>query len=143
MRVIRSVLKVIAGSVLSLAVSGGAAAATDESYPIAVLRGLNKITARVTTMVVPVGETVNFGTLRIKCDVCQKHPPEESPESAAFLEIVEERSGQAPEKVFSGWMFASSPGLSSLQHPIYDVWVLDCVNNTPSADSSASPGGSP
>ena len=59
---------------------------------------------------------------------CDKRPPEETPESASFLEIYEQREGQSPVQIFAGWMFASSPGLNALEHPVYDVWVLDCKN---------------
>lgn len=124
---------------LVCAASPGAA----ESYPVAVLQALDKVTARVTTLQAPVGQTVRFGTLAIKAAVCEKHPPEETPESAAFLDIVEQRAEQAPVDVFRGWMFASSPGLSPMQHPVYDLWMVDCVSSSPSAEPRASPGGSP
>lgn len=107
------------------------------------LQGLDKVTARVTTLQAPVGETVRFGTLEIRAAVCEKRPPEETPESAAFLDIVERRAERAPVDVFRGWMFASSPGLSPMQHPVYDLWMVDCVNSSPSAEPRASPGGSP
>ncbi|HZT18587.1 MAG TPA: DUF2155 domain-containing protein [Dongiaceae bacterium] len=93
-----------------------------------VLRGLDKITAHVSTFEAPVGQTVSFGALRITARACDKHPPEETPESAAFLEVVEARPGESPRQLFSGWMFASSPALSAMDNPIYDLWVLDCKN---------------
>lgn len=91
-----------------------------------VLRAMDKITARVSTVTVPVGDTVAFGSLQITVRACDKRPPEETPEAAAFLEVVEERPGEAPQSRFNGWMFASSPALSALEHPVYDLWVLDC-----------------
>ena len=75
-----------------------------------------------------VGETVRFGTLEIIARACDKRPPEEPPESAAFLDVWELRRGEPPTSVFRGWMYASSPALSALEHPVYDVWVLDCRN---------------
>ena len=96
-----------------------------------VLQGLDKITARVSTIKVPVGGTVTFGALQITARACDKHPPEETPEAAAFLEVIENKPDEAPVKRFSGWMFASSPALSGLEHPIYDLVVLDCVNEGP------------
>lgn len=93
-----------------------------------VLRAMDKITARVSTVTVPVGDTVVFGSLQITARACDKRPPEETPEASAFLEIVEERPGEAPQQRFNGWMFASSPALSALEHPVYDIWVLDCTN---------------
>ena len=100
------------------------------------LQALDKVTARVTTLEVTLGQPVRFGTLEIVARRCYKRPPEESPESAAFLEIREIRAGEAPQQLFTGWMFASSPALSALEHPVYDVWVKDCLN-VKSADDSA------
>lgn len=93
----------------------------------AVLQGLDKITARISTINVAVGQTVAFGSLQITLKACDKHPPEETPESAAFLQVVEQKPGEAPVTRFSGWMFASSPALSAMEHPVYDLWVLDCT----------------
>jgi hypothetical protein len=92
----------------------------------AVLQGLDKITARVSAFKAPLGQAVRFGTLEILARACDKRPPEEPPESAAYLEIRELRPGEQPARIFAGWMFASSPALSALEHPVYDVWVVDC-----------------
>jgi hypothetical protein len=94
--------------------------------PVALLQGLDKITARVSKFETPVGTPVRFGTLSIRVRDCEKNPPEETPESAAFLEIDEVRPGEVNLRLFSGWMFASSPALSALEHPVYDVNLLDC-----------------
>jgi len=98
---------------------------------------LDKITAHVSTFTAPIDQTVNFGALQITARSCDKRPPEEVPESAAFLEVVEARPGEAPQKLFSGWMFASTPALSAMENPIYDLWVLDCTNdaNVPAGTS--------
>lgn len=104
-----------------------------------VLRAMDKITARVSTVTVPVGDTVAFGSLAITVRACDKRPPEETPEAAAFLEVVEERPGEAPQSRFNGWMFASSPALSALEHPVYDLWVLDCADSAGGAPSDAPP----
>src|SRR5690606_27034783 len=93
-----------------------------------VLRALDKISGRVTTLEVQVGKTANFGTLQITPWHCDEAPPEERLESAAFLEIVELRQDEDPEPRFTGWMMASSPSLSALEHPVYDLWVIDCKN---------------
>ena len=100
------------------------------------LQGLDKITARVSQIKVPVGGTVTFGALQITARACDKHPPEEAPEAAAFLEVVEVKPDEKPVLRFSGWMFASSPALSALDHPVYDVGVLDCRIETTSTGSS-------
>jgi hypothetical protein len=109
-----------------MAAAGPPAWATPMKF--VVLRGLDKITAHISTFDVPIGQTVKFGALQITARSCDKRPPEEVPESAAFLEIVEAREGETPQRLFSGWMFASSPALSALENPIYDLWVLDCKN---------------
>ncbi len=95
--------------------------------PGATLRGLDKITARTSTFDIRLGETRAFGGLRVTLRTCKQNPPEEPPESAAFLDIVEVKPGEPEASVFSGWMFASSPALSAMEHPVYDVWVLGCA----------------
>ena len=104
--------------------------------PVAVLQGLDKITARVSEIVAPVGKTVAFGTLQITVRDCKKNPPEDRPEDAAFLQIDEVRPGEDNVRRFSGWMFAQSPALSSLEHPVYDVILLDCKGAATNASGS-------
>jgi hypothetical protein len=113
---------------LTLAASFGALAAPAAAIPgdIAVLQGLDKITARVSTFEAPLGQPVRFGSLEIVARACDKKPPEETPESTAFLEIVDVRPDSPSVALFKGWMFASSPAISALEHPVYDVWVIDC-----------------
>jgi hypothetical protein len=94
--------------------------------PVALLQGLDKITARISKFEAPVGAPVRFGTLSIRVRDCEKNPPEEAPESAAFVEIDETRRGEDRTRLFSGWMFTSSPALSALEHAVYDVNLLDC-----------------
>ena len=103
-----------------------------ELYEVAVLQGLDKVTARVSTIEAPIGRVVRFGTLEIIARTCDKRPPEETPESAAFLDIWEARRGEAAASLYRGWMFASSPALAPMEHPVYDVWVLDCRNSSSS-----------
>lgn len=103
-----------------------------DEMPVAVLGGLDKVTARVSTFEVPVGQEGHFGRLTIAVRTCRKAPPIEEPEAAAFLQITQVRPddapGTPPVPVFSGWMFASSPALSAMEDPVYDVWVVDCKN---------------
>mgnify|MGYP002515776011 FL=1 len=100
--------------------------AEDVSYGQVVLHGLDKITGRLSTMTVNVGEKTTFGALDVYPRVCFAHPPEETPENAAFLDVVE-RKEEGQLKLFSGWMFSSSPALSAMEHPVYDVWVVKCA----------------
>ena len=115
-----------------------------QAETVAVLQGLDKTTARISKFDAPIGQAVRFGTLVITVRACIKHPPEEEPESAAFLQIDEVRQGErnsvVSQQVFSGWMFASSPALSALENPIYDVGVLDCKTDTTAAPASGSRG---
>ena len=92
----------------------------------AVLQGLDKTTARITAIEAPIDSPVRYGRLTILARSCSKSPPEETPLTAAFLEIREARTGERPSLIFSGWMFAQSPALSALEHPVYDIWVVDC-----------------
>ncbi len=98
-------------------------------YPRVKLQSLDKATARTMTFEAEVGNTLKFGPLYIKPQSCQKSSPIDEPESAAFLQIWEVDTEGESEWVFSGWMFSSSPGLSSMNHAIYDVWVLECLKN--------------
>jgi hypothetical protein len=119
-----------------------AAAAADDmiAEPIAVLQGLDKITARVSDFAAPIGKTVRFGDLSILVRACEKNPPIDTPETAAFLEIDNLRPGANDVLEFSGWMFAQSPALSALEDPIYDVIVLDCkgANGAPAPSAASS-----
>ena len=92
------------------------------------LQALDKITARISTLEMVVGTRQTFGTLEISVEKCAFHPPEEPPESAAFLTIRDIGYGNQPAKTaFAGWMFASSPAVSALEHPVYDITILACT----------------
>lgn len=99
---------------------------TARSFATAELQGLDKVTARISTFRAPVDQHVSFGSLEIRVRACWKNPPEETPESAAYLEITDS-TGAETQPIFSGWMYASSPAVNALEHPVYDVWVLDCL----------------
>ena len=103
-----------------------AIAAGMTAEPIAVMQGLDKITARVSRFEVPVGKTATFFTLSVEVRDCEKSAPVDRPENAAFVEIYENRPGEEKSSLFSGWMFSSSPALSALEHPVYDVNLLEC-----------------
>lgn len=116
-----------------------------DQYQTATLRALDKITGRSTDIDVRVKEPVVFGSLNVELQTCYQTPPELPPESAAFLTIKSTQAVQVETmddavdaasvdtvsddnpKLFSGWMFSSSPGLSALEHPVYDVWVINCT----------------
>jgi hypothetical protein len=94
---------------------------------VAELQGLDKVTARTRRFYATVGEATRFGTLEIAVGDCLVNTPDASPESVAYLTIVDHKPGQAAEKLFAGWMFASTPSLSALDHGVYDVRVLACT----------------
>jgi hypothetical protein len=90
------------------------------------LHGLDKQTARVFITHAALGQTIEFGTLKIIVHHCEKTPPEERQDSMAFVTITEDKPNIPPQQLFSGWMFASSPALSCLDHPTYDIWIKEC-----------------
>ncbi|MEM6780617.1 MAG: DUF2155 domain-containing protein [Pseudomonadota bacterium] len=106
----------------------GSASATMQDFPVVKMQSLDKVTARTETFEAKVGTTIQFGPLYIRVQACRKSDPIDEPESAAFIQVweVPPETGKS-EWVFSGWMFASSPALSAMDHPVYDVWVLDCL----------------
>jgi hypothetical protein len=110
---------------------------------VLMLRGLDKITGRPTDIAAPIGREVHFATLTITARFCYSTPASETPETSAFLQIEDHRPDQGAKRVFSGWMYASSPGLHGMEHPLYDVWVINCSNGAPNtpvaAMSSAAP----
>jgi len=102
-----------------------------------VLRALDKITARITEIELAVGDEYRFGTLALVARYCRTRPPIEPPETFAFLEIDDLKRGGERERVFEGWMVASSPALNAMEHPVYDVWVINCKMVEPESDSSS------
>lgn len=122
----RAVLAAAVG--LSLLVSAPAFAQS-----AAVLRGLDKVTGHTRDIVAPIGRTQKFGTLEITPRACQKSAPEDSqPEVKVFIEVFDTPVQRDPKaeptrsKIKEGWIFASSPALNALEHPLYDVWAIDC-----------------
>lgn len=91
-----------------------------------VLQGLNKVTGHISKLEGPIGTVLTFDNLEIITRRCWKAPADEQPENAALLEIREIKTGEEPKKLFLGWMFSSSPGLSGLEHPVYDVNIVSC-----------------
>lgn len=111
----------------------GAAAAQDvpvldgvpQEEPIGTIDVLHKVTARIRTVHPRINMPVEVGSLTIVMRACVSTPPEEPPETKMFLEVRENREGVVSD-LFAGWMFASSPGLSALEHPVYDLWPIAC-----------------
>ena len=104
----------------------GVAAAAPISNPVAEFTGLDKITGRTINFDVLVDETVQFGALQVTPRVCHTRPPTEPAQTTAFVEIDEITLSSQIQRLFTGWMFAASPGLHAVEHPVYDVWLRDC-----------------
>jgi hypothetical protein len=94
--------------------------------PTAVFSGLDKITGRIISFDVAINETVQFGALQVTPRVCYSRPPTETPNTDAFVEVDEVTLQGEIKRIFTGWMFAASPGLHAVEHPIYDAWITDC-----------------
>lgn len=109
------------------------------AYPVAILQGLDKVTARISTFDAPLDTPVAFGGLEIVVRACHKTPPTEAPEAIAFLEVAEIEPNRPRQQLYSGWMYASSPAVAALEHPVYDVWVKDCSEQL----SQQAPAGEP
>lgn len=93
---------------------------------VAVFAALDKVTARISELEVRIGETADFGALKVTPRVCFTRPPTEPPLTSTFVEIAEVKPDKDLAPVFKGWMFAQSPGLSGVQHPVFDVWLTNC-----------------
>ena len=109
------------------------------SNPTAVFAGLDKITGRIISFDVAINETVQFGALQVTPRVCYSRPPTETPNTDAFVEVDEVTLQGEIKRIFTGWMFAASPGLHAVEHPIYDVWLTDCKGGQES-ERGGSPG---
>jgi hypothetical protein len=93
---------------------------------VAVFSALDKVTATIKTLTVPLNETRDFGALKVTPRVCYSRPPTEQPKTTSFVEVQEVQLDGQEKKIFSGWMFAESPGLNAVEHPVFDVWLTGC-----------------
>jgi hypothetical protein len=93
---------------------------------VAVFATLDKVTARISKLEVPLGQSVKFGSLKVTPRVCYSRPPTEPPKTTSFVEVEETMLDGQTKRLFSGWMFAESPGLNAVEHPVFDVWLTDC-----------------
>jgi hypothetical protein len=139
---LRNMVLPAAGTVSLLALSVGLlptpAQAARIDNPVAVFSGLDKITGRITTFDVYVNETVQFGALQVTPKACYSRDQAEAQKIDGFVEVDEITLDRKIRRIFTGWMFADSPGLNAVEHPIYDVWLKDCKQNSdvPPPDSA-------
>jgi hypothetical protein len=107
---------------------------------VAVFAALDKVTARTSKFEVPLNQTVQFGALKVTPRVCYSRPPTEQPKTTSFVEVDEIELDGKEKRIFTGWMFAESPGLNAVEHPVFDVWLTDCQKP---GDSAAQQSGQP
>jgi hypothetical protein len=119
----KRILQIVPALLLGVAAS---AAAAPLNNPVAVFSGLDKITGRIILFDVLIDETVQFGALQVTPRVCHTRPPTEPAQTTAFVEVDEITLANRIQRLFNGWMFAASPGLHAIEHPVYDVWLVDC-----------------
>ena len=135
--VVAAALFAIAGTALfSMTAVSKAARITN---PVAVFSGIDKITGRITTFDVYIGETVQFGALQVTPRVCYSRDDTEAPKTDTFVEVDEITLDRKIRRIFTGWMFADSPGLNAVEHPVYDVWLDSCKakSDLPPPDTAA------
>nr|WP_246160393.1 DUF2155 domain-containing protein [Aureimonas fodinaquatilis] len=99
----------------------------------AVFSGLDKITGRITSFDVAINESFQFGTLQVTPRICYSRSPDEAPKTDSFVEVNEVTLDRQVRRIFTGWMFADSPGLNAVEHPVYDVWLKDCSTESTSS----------
>jgi hypothetical protein len=117
-----------AAVLVCLGMGGMPVAAQAIQNPIAVFAGLDKITGRITTFEIPVNEVRRFGALNVYPRVCNSRPPTEEPKTTSFVQVDENLINGGTRRIFSGWMLAESPGLNAVEHPVYDVWLIGCLD---------------
>jgi hypothetical protein len=105
--------------------------------PIAVFAALDKVTGRISHLEIPLNQTVQFGALKVTPRVCDTRPPTEPPHTSSFVEVDEIKLNGDVERIFTGWMFAESPGLHAVEHPVFDVWLTSCKTNEPVAPAGS------
>ncbi|WP_377848519.1 DUF2155 domain-containing protein [Bosea sp. UC22_33] len=124
------ILAGLASSALAMLAAAGPAQADRIRNPTAVFAGLDKITGRIISFEVAIDETVQFGALQLTPRVCWTRPPTEAPQTDAFVEVDEVTVKNEYRRIFTGWMYAASPGLHGVEHAIYDAWLTDCKGGT-------------
>lgn len=116
-------------------------AAARITNPVAEFAGLDKITGRIISFDVYINETVQFGALQVTPRICYSRPEAEEPRTDSFVEVDEITLDRKIRRIFTGWMFAESPGLNAVEHPVYDVWLKACKqkSDVPAPDSAKAP----
>jgi hypothetical protein len=118
-----------AGSMFAAALAAPIADASERlDNRVAIFSALDKVTATIQQLKIPINETVQFGALKVTPRVCYSRPATELPKTTSFVEVEEVQLDGAQTRIFTGWMFAQSPGLNAVEHPVFDVWLTDCAD---------------
>ncbi|MEM9329719.1 MAG: DUF2155 domain-containing protein [Pseudomonadota bacterium] len=125
-RIVSCITLACAASFTGVAISQENKDNTRISNRVAEFSGIDKITGRIITFDVYVDETVQFGALQVTPRVCYSRPVTETPKTTSFLEVDEITLDRKIRRIFTGWMFADSPGLNAIEHPVYDIWLNNC-----------------
>lgn len=126
---VKKIINFSAALALSLSVAALNVQATEIETNTAKLQAMNKLTGRVSVIDVPVNGEAQFGSFSIVVRACKTRPPEEAPDNFAFVDVVDKQEDGTVSNIFKGWMISSSPALNAIEHPIYDVWLLQCVDS--------------
>lgn len=131
----------------ALSIAAPAALAQRFENQVAVFAALDKVTARISKLEVPLGQAAEFGSLKLTPRVCYSRAPDEPPKTSTFVEVEETMLDGQKKKLFAGWMFAESPGLNAIEHPIFDLWLTGCTQPIQARQAgrnpAAQPGGEP
>ena len=133
----------VAALLAGAAIVPSPAAAQRIENQVAVFAALDKVTARIRRLEAPLGKKEEFGALRITARACYSRPPTETPKTSTFVEVDEVQLDGQVKRIFTGWMFAESPGLNALQHPVFDLWLTECASPSRTAATQRGGGGAP
>ncbi|MCB1511867.1 MAG: DUF2155 domain-containing protein [Hyphomicrobiaceae bacterium] len=122
-------LPAVACAVVIMVSAAGSVLAERLANDVAVFAALDKVTARISKIEVPLNQTKVFGSLKVTPRVCFSRPPTEQPKTTSFVEVDEVMIDGTQKRLFSGWMFAESPGLNAVEHPVFDVWLTGCKSS--------------
>jgi hypothetical protein len=129
------------GAVILLAATRAHAQRVENA--VAVFAALDKVTAKISRLEVPLNQTATFGSLKVTPRICYTRGPLEPPKTTTFVEVEEVQLDGKEKRIFSGWMFADSPGLNAVEHPVFDLWLTDCSHPRASQHASPAPGARP
>lgn len=132
--------RLAAGLACALALVAPPVAAERIENQVAVFAALDKVTARISKFEVGLGQTIKFGALKVTPRVCYSRPGTEQPKTTSFVDVDETMLDGTEKRVFSGWMFAESPGLNAVEHPVFDVWLTECQKPAKTAAAPKAPG---